>query len=177
MSKLLYTKRSTPIPRPLFIENIAKPIMRKVAANQMKKNLGLALIAVCGGINFLPINDAYTGKTNPLQTLSSHLSHFKAQPNNLEPDNTPLEETLINVIPVINEKYNVPPKVIQRFIELCEQYNIDHNIFTTNGGNIKLSYDLLKVVSLFASDKGVNKENEIWGEIKPIIHIDKRLAI
>lgn len=165
-----YTKRTTAVPMPIFIEKVAKPIMRKVAAKKIKKNIGLVLSAIAGGIHFLPCKDEYTGTTNPIQTLSSHLSHYKCQPNNLMPENDK-EDSKIRVYPMVNKENLIPENIIKRFIELCKQYNIDYTIFTEKGGEIELDTEILKVIAYFASDKGLTKEKQIWGKIKPISHI------
>lgn len=170
-----YIKRHTAIPLPAFIEIIAKPVMAKVAAGQIKKNLGLVLTTICGGIYFLPFQTEYTGETNPLQTLSSHLSHYKSQPSHLKPDNSPLESLILPVFPMFNAQHSVPQSVIDRFISLCVKYNINYKIFTTEGGEIAVTKDLLKTIAYFASDKGLSTQDCIWGTTKPISHITRQL--
>lgn len=166
-----YIKRETSVPLDTFIKTIAQPIMQKVAAKQLKKNLGLVVSALCGGIKFFPIQTEYTGNTNPLQTLSSHLSHYKCQPNHLEPNYSNIEDLEILVYPNLNEQNNIPHFVIDRFVSLCDKYHVDHSIFTQRGGKIKLTKNLLKVAAYFASDKGLEPEKCIWGTIKPLSHI------
>lgn len=167
-----YVKRRA-VPFDTFIDSVARPVMGQVASGHLKKNLGLVLSAVCGGIGFLPYQTEYTGETNPLQTLSSHLSHYRCQPNHVPPDKRPLEELEIRVFPMFNQ--DVPPAVIERFIDLCNKYNIDHEIFTKKGGTIRVTKDLLRVVAYFASDKGLHPNESIWGSIKPLHHIPKYL--
>lgn len=170
-----YVKRSTMIPMPKFVNLIARPIMRQVAAGHLKKNLGLAVAAVCGGVHFLPHQTYYSGTTNSLQTLSSHLSHYKCQPNHLEPDPRPIEEVEIPVFPMFNKENDVPDIIIKRLVDLCDKYNIDHNLFTKTGGMIRLTKNFLQVVAYFATDKGLDKEQHIWGTKKPLSHIPHHL--
>jgi hypothetical protein len=158
-----------------LMQRTAAPIMRQVANGHIKKNLGLALIATCGAIDFLPFQSNYTGKTNPLQTLCSHLTAHKVQPANLVPDGKPIEETTIYVAPQFKEELGIPPQIIERLKTLCEKNNVDPTPFTDNGGMVALSMGMLRTIAYFASDTACEPQDCIWGTIKPIIHIEHNL--
>jgi hypothetical protein len=171
--KNIYIKRNTNLEN--IKETIVIPVMQQVKNKNIKKNLGLTLISVAGAINFLPIHKDYTGKTNPIQTLSSHLSRLKLQPHHFNKTDTTLENTTIYTIPQLKTELEVPIQTINRFKHLCEKYGIDHHPFTTEAHIVELTKELLKVIAYFASDLGNEPENCIWGTIKPIIHIDHTL--
>lgn len=171
MNSIKYTRRKTAIPTKEFMEKIIKPLMEQVEKKRIKKNIALSIAAVTGGINFLPYQIDYTGKSNPIQTLSSYITTYKFQTKKTKDDNTKLEDISIPVFPMMNKDFNIPNKVIQRFVDLCNKYNIDSTIFTTKGGEIKLTNNFIKTIVYFCSDKGISKHEEIWGEIKPIKNI------
>ncbi len=170
-NSIKYTRRKTAVPTKEYMETIIKPLMEQVAKKNIKKNIALSIAAVAGGINFLPYQLDYTGNSNPIQTLSSYVTLYKFQPKNMANNNENLEDISIPVFPMMNKKYNVPNKVIERFTNLCNKYNIDSTIFTTTGGEIKLTNNFIKTIVYFCSDKGLNKHDEIWGAIKPIKNV------
>jgi hypothetical protein len=172
-----YIDRKPAFPLQDFLNQIMKPLMQKVAAGQIKKNLAMTVGAICGNISMLPMQEFYTGKTHPFQTMSSHLSRYKCQPNDVGPDESPLEDTKIQVFPIMNSENEVPQRVVERFSKLCESEGIDPKIFTTTGGEIPLSQGFLRVVTYFGSDKGLDLVDSIWGGIKPLKHVSADLLL
>lgn len=179
--KRSYIRREPIIPFDQFVETIVTPLMEHVAAKNIKKNHGMTIAALCGCIDFLPIHQDYTGSTNPFQTFSSTLTRKLIQPaydsenqskaQKISPSQKTLEETVIPVYPQLTAECGVPPKVINRFIQLCNKYNVNHSLFTETGGEISLSKNFLTVVSYWASDQGVDYENRIWNNIKPMKYV------
>lgn len=180
-----YVKRSPAIPNSLFIQQIVRPIMQQVAAKRIKKNLGMTIAALCGAIDLLPIHEKYQGKTNPFQTFSSNLTRYKEQPaydgeqvteaKQILPSKKELQEVTLPVYPLMNREHGVPQEVINRWVELCNLYGIDHTMFTETGGTIRLSDEFLRAVAYFATDKGLEENQHIWGKIKPMSYVPTKL--
>lgn len=177
-----WTSRKIAIPIEEFMERVIEPIMSQVAAGNLKKNLGMVVAAMCArSTNFPYENYRSKCKTNPLQTLSADLTRYHKHPayegkkanvaSKIMPSQISLDQVVVPVYPTWNADYNIPSAVIQRLVALCNQYGIDHTLFTTTGGEITLSNNFLKVAAYFASDKGLDRESHIWGDMKPISHV------
>lgn len=172
--KRIWTRRKAAVSTQEFMDTIVTPIMGQVAAGHLKKNVGMIIAAICGRLSSLYI----TTTTPPLQTLSSDITRFKKQPvyqnetvggskQVVASQNTP-EEVQIPVYAQFNEVFNAPLKMVDRFVALCQEHGINHEIFTTKGGTITLTTDFLTVVTKFASDK------ELWDEKPLIAHTTKQ---
>lgn len=178
-----WTKRQLPIPIEDFMSKVVQPIMQQVAANKLKKNLGMVIGALAARCSIFPSEDyRYNCRTNPLQTFSADLTRFHMHPKydgegagvaqGVEPDfATPLEECEIPVYPTMTAEYGMTPAIIERFEALCAEYGIDSKMFTETGGSIKLTPAFLSVAAYFASDKGLNREQKLWGEMTVISHV------
>jgi hypothetical protein len=179
--KRSYIRREPAVGFDKFIDDIVRPIMEQVAAKNVKKNLGMTVSALCGCIDFLPIHEDYTGSTNPFQTFSSTLTRKLLQPaydggsqtkaQKILPAEISLDNTIIPVYPQLTAERGVSQKMINRFINLCNKYNVDHTIFTETGGEIALTKNFLTVVSYWASDQGLQAEDHVWGAIKPMKYV------
>jgi hypothetical protein len=86
-----------------------------------------------------------------------------------------LETLEIVVFPMFSLENEIEQPVIDRLVNLCNKYHIDHTIFTETGGRIQVTRNLLQMAAYFASDVGLEPQDCIWGEIKPIKHIDHDL--
>lgn len=182
--KRSHIKRKPVIPFNDFYETIVFPVMQHVAAKNIKKNMAMTVSALCGCINFLPIHDEYTGTTSPFQTFSSTLTRRMIQPaykgqaptksQSIKPTTSSLENTVIPVYPQLTLEHGVPKRVIDRFVQLCRKYKVNHRLFTETGGEIALTENFLKVISYWASDQGLSEEDQIWGSIKPMRYVPSR---
>jgi hypothetical protein len=182
-----WTKRQLPIPIEQFMETVVRPIMGQVAANKIKKNLGMVAGALAARCSVFPTSEYRAAcKTNPLQTFSADLNRFRMHPNyngtetgesqTVMPElNIALEDCEIPVYPTMSPEYGMTPVIIDRFVSLCEKHGIDHTMFTTTGGSIKLTPDYLRVCAYFASDKGLPQEQKLWGEMTVITHFPANL--
>ena len=179
-----WTKRQLPIPINEFMETVVKPIMAQVAANKLKKNLGMVIGALAARCSVFPSADYRCNcRTNPLQTFSADLTRFHMHPKyidaegssitqGVEPDfATPLHECEIPVYPTMTAEYGMSPAIIQRFENLCSEYDIDSTMFTKTGGKIKIDKNFLTVAAYFASDRGLSRDQKLWGEMTVINHI------
>jgi len=182
-----WTKRQLPIPIEDFMMKVVKPIMQQVAANKLKKNLGMVVGALAARCSIFPSADYRDNcQTNPLQTFSADLTRFHLHPNydgkesgiaqGVLPDyDTPLAECEIPVYPTMTAEYGMTPAIIERFEALCSEYGVDSKMFTETGGSIKLSPNFLSVAAYFASDKGINREQKLWGQMTVISHVPTEL--
>jgi len=182
--KRSYIRREPAVPFDDFYDTIVLPTMQHVAAKNIKKNMAMTISALCGCIDFLPIHPDYTGTTNPFQTFSSSLTRKMLQPaysgknptkaQSVKPATIALDQTTIPVHPQLTLERGVPKAIIDRFVQLCNKYHIDHRIFTQTGGSITLTKNFLMVVSYWASDQGLEADKKIWGSLKPMRYVPTR---
>lgn len=152
-----------------LFQEIIIPVLQQVENNNLKTNIALATIAVCGASQFLPIQDEYTGSTNPLTTLRSYINN-NIDKDNIQKNNTEMENTSIITIPTFDD--TVPKIITNRLIHLCKIYNIDHTIFTKEAKKQNLTKEFISMIIIFASDKFTHSKNKIWGDLRPIKSIN-----
>lgn len=147
--------------------NIVKPLMEQVVSGRIKHNLALIIAGLCAKSSYFPIDH----KNITIQCLYQVMKRYKFHPSNLLKNDIQLDDVTVHVFPTWNTAYSVPDYVLNRLHSLCTRYGIDFEIFSKTGGKIHLTTNFLKVVTYFASDRGVEKQQEIWGAKKPLGHV------
>lgn len=177
----VWTDRSSGIPVQTLQDSLVKPVMAHVAARHIKRQFGLAIIAICGRAQTFPYHEHYSKHctTPTFQAFSALVTNWGLQPaydgevtktQTVLPSEEPLEQCVLPVYPTFTAENKIPQKVLDAWTAECKRRGVNPDLFLRTGGHVQLTRPFLQACAYFATDES------LWGQRnKPLKYVPMHL--